>query len=91
MISFWYSVDPSPTRYEIPIVLSTTSPLATKEEAYLCALAAAQDLHDNHDGWEGGWPMVFRFYNDETGPVVRKFEIDREARPSFVPVEQRLG
>lgn len=48
------------------------------------AEACADDYHSNHDGWESSWPLTICFREIEGGPVVAKFEVDRETVPQFI-------
>lgn len=43
----------------------------------------ASDYYHHHDGWEARWPLIFGIRLDEGGPVVARFEVDREAVPQF--------
>jgi hypothetical protein len=52
-------------------------------DAWSAALAAAEDLHDEHDGWEASWPVTIILFVSETGPEAARFLVDREARPVF--------
>jgi hypothetical protein len=41
----------------------------------------AEDLHDNHDGWEAEWPLQIRIYEDDA--EVARFSVEREHVPQF--------
>ena len=46
---------------------------------------AAEDYHDNHDGWESSsWPVEITLYETQDGPALGVFEVDREAQPVFM-------
>lgn len=47
------------------------------------AQEAASDYHDNHDGWESSWPLVFSLHETQGGPELARFEVQREAEPVF--------
>jgi len=42
----------------------------------------ADYFHSNRDGWECSWPIVFSIA-DESGKLLAKVEVEREARPHF--------
>lgn len=42
---------------------------------------AAEHFHRNHDGWEASWPVTIEVFHD--GLFLGRFEVDREAVPSF--------
>jgi hypothetical protein len=44
---------------------------------------AAEHFHDNHDGWESTWPLVFVLLDDDLNELGR-FSVDREAVPHFI-------
>lgn len=48
---------------------------------YIAELAA-EDYHSCHDGWESSWPLPFTIF-DNCGILLGKYEVDREAVPSF--------
>ena len=52
-----------------------------KDELEYIAEAAAEDFHDNHDGWDHKWPLEF-VIADETGQL-GIFKVYIEARPEF--------
>jgi len=43
---------------------------------------AAEDYHDNHDGYEDSWPIDF-FLFDLNGTLLESFTVEREASPVF--------
>ena len=49
----------------------------------MIAEKCADDWHDNHDGWESGWPRVFAIFADKTSPAIAKFNIEREYEVTF--------
>ena len=50
--------------------------------AYL-AEEAAEDYHDNHDGWEATWPLIINLHETENGQIIKSFDVDRETVPQF--------
>jgi len=50
----------------------------------MLAELCADDYHSNHDGWESRWPLTLSLFESEDGPELARFEIEREARPTFV-------
>ena len=42
----------------------------------------AEYYHDNRDGWESSWPIVFSLA-DETGKYLGDVSVDRESVPHF--------
>ena len=48
----------------------------------LLAEQAAEDLHDNHDGWECSWPLVLVLLTAD-GLELGSFEVEREHTPTF--------
>lgn len=64
--------------------LSFYSLLSPIETEWL-AETAAQDLWDNHDGWEAIWPITFQIFHK--GQSLGKFMVDMEAEPVFYAVE----
>lgn len=73
--SFWYSFDDGVTRYCLRVHAGSTESD--------CAVAAGEDYHTNHDGWEARWPKVVRLFSTEDGPEVARFEIERDTMPVF--------
>jgi hypothetical protein len=43
---------------------------------------AAEYYHDNCDGYECGWPLIFELFTMD-GKLLGKFEVEREAVPQF--------
>ncbi len=43
---------------------------------------AAQDLFDNHDGWEASWPLVIVLLS-VTGHGLGRFRVELEHQPAF--------
>jgi hypothetical protein len=43
---------------------------------------AAEDHHNNHDGWESSWPLTFVILDDELNELGR-FSVGREFVPQF--------
>src|SRR4051812_13285342 len=80
--TYWYSTDRrGESRYELS---GTMRPLRD------VAIAAAEDYHANHDGWESSWPIDFFIYESEEGPAVGRFEVERETVPEFYAWERPL-
>jgi hypothetical protein len=48
----------------------------------------AEYYHDNRDGWEASWPLVFSVA-DENGKFLGKVSVERESRPEFHGVVER--
>lgn len=53
-----------------------------------CAEEYAEHYHDNRDGWECSWPIVFVVAKND-GTILGKVSVDREARPVFSGREVR--
>lgn len=58
-------------------------------DADMKAEEAAEDYHDNHDGWEANWPLTIKIADSESH--LGTFEVDREARPYFSARELKKG
>jgi hypothetical protein len=43
---------------------------------------AAQDYHQNHDGWEASWPLEITLLHLD-GTLIGKFSVDRDYDPVF--------
>jgi len=52
------------------------------DDAEHVAVAAAEDFHDQRDGWESSWPITFEIL-DEADISLGSFQVDREAVPHF--------
>ena len=48
-------------------------------EAELCA----DDFHWQHNGYECTWPLTFALRAEDGGPIVARFEVDRETVAEF--------
>lgn len=46
------------------------------------AQLAAEDYHDEHDGWEDSWPVTLTIWLTDRTPI-GKFKVDREYEPVF--------
>ena len=46
------------------------------------ASECAKNFWDNHDGWEGSWPMMFELYDNEMKSL-GKFDVEQEYDPTF--------
>lgn len=54
------------------------------------ATEAAEDFHNNHDGWDvSSWPLTFRIIQD--GKTVGDVEVDRETVPHFYAIKTKLA
>lgn len=58
-----------------------------KEDGDWLAEAAAENFHDNHDGWDYSWPVVI-VVADELD-VIGIFSVEREAVPEFTAYEKK--
>ena len=78
---FWYRVP------DVDEDIYYKCPLAAcwdfDEDADDMAERAAEDLWDNHDGWESSWPLVISIHKTEGGPEMARFSVEMEARPYF--------
>ena len=63
--------------FEIRYVYNLPEELEGAAEEY------AEYYHDNRDGWESSWPIIFNIA-DEDGKYLGSVEVDRETRPHFV-------
>lgn len=43
---------------------------------------AAEDFHNNHDGWESEWPLTFNIYDTDDN-LLGTCTVDREHNPTF--------
>lgn len=48
----------------------------------MVAEQAAEDYHDNHDGWEDGWPVKINLH-DPFKELIASFDVDLESAPIF--------
>ena len=52
------------------------------DDAEDVAATAAENFHDQHDGWESSWPITFEIL-DEADISLGSFQVDRELVPHF--------
>jgi hypothetical protein len=57
--------------------------LGLSDDVQWAAEQFAEWYHDNRDGWEACWPIIFSV-GDESGKLLGKVEVDRELRSHFV-------
>lgn len=81
-MSYYYFVEEYGEDDVFPI-----NPTWAKVDTHL-AEECAEDYHYNHDGWEASWPLTICIRTEENGPVVGRFEVDRETVPSFVATQK---
>lgn len=67
------------TRYPLETTWFTPRP----REAQAAAEEAAEDYHNNHDGFEAKWPLTVVFYETEEGPEMSRWLVEMEHVPSF--------
>lgn len=48
---------------------------------------AAEDYHNNHDGWESSWPVDITLFHD--GKEIGKFSVDMETVPAFYATKKK--
>lgn len=53
------------------------------ENVRYLAQEAAQDYHNNRDGWESKWPLEFVLYKTKEGPEFARMFVELEYEPSF--------
>ena len=52
------------------------------DEVEYVAQDAAEEYHNDHDGWESSWPCDFTIWN-ESGKNLGTFTVEREFDPTF--------
>jgi hypothetical protein len=75
MAKYFYSDEDEDTAFEF-------ESHHTEENPDWIAEAAAEDYHDNHDGWEANWPLILTIWADDKR-LLGKFEVERETTPVF--------
>lgn len=53
-----------------------------EDDFEFAAESAAQDFHNERDGFEGDWPKTVELFTMEGQPI-GKFMVDREYEPTF--------
>jgi hypothetical protein len=80
----WYSVGrDGECRYQLPTFACTGWSRLSEWARRDLAVDVAEDYHSNHDGWESRWPLDIDLYETEDGPIVARYEVERESVPSF--------
>jgi hypothetical protein len=82
--TFWYGrVDPGYGRYRYEVKQPSRIDLSDEHDLQDLAELAADDYHNNHDGWEASWPILFAIAATEDGPELARFSVEVESQPVF--------
>lgn len=80
--TMWYSVGSDSWAYAV------RAPKRLPKD--MLAEKCAADYHRNHDGWESKWPLRFFLREEQSGPVIAVFDVQREEVPEFNASEIEL-
>ena len=78
-MSYFYSVESEDDTARYPM----DHCLRPKDFQEYDAAEAAEDYHDNQDGWDGEWPLTITLYETLESAAIGKYKVEREDKVVF--------